>query len=43
MITKAAADLLIQRIENPDDPILSVPRQIVFPTIYTPRESVGQV
>jgi LacI family transcriptional regulator len=43
MITKAAADLLIQRIENPDDPTLCEPQQIVFPTIYTPRESVSNV
>jgi LacI family transcriptional regulator len=43
MITKAAADLLIQRIENPDDPAHGEPQQIVFPTIYTPRESVSNV
>lgn len=41
MITRAAADLLISRIENPDSPELAEPRQVVFPTIYTPRESVG--
>jgi LacI family transcriptional regulator len=40
-ITQAAADLLIQRIENPDSADVMLPRQVIFPTIYTPRESVG--
>jgi DNA-binding LacI/PurR family transcriptional regulator len=40
MITGAAARLLISRIELPDGEELP-PRQEVFPTIYTPRESVG--
>lgn len=40
-ITQEAADLLIQRIEHPDAPEVSQPRQVIFPTIYTPRESVG--
>jgi DNA-binding LacI/PurR family transcriptional regulator len=40
MITGAAARLLISRIELPDGEHLP-PRQEVFPTIYTPRESVG--
>jgi len=40
-ITQEAADLLIQRIEQPDAAEVSQPRQVIFPTIYTPRESVG--
>jgi len=39
-ITRTAADLLISRIESAD-PASLAPRQEVFPTIYTPRESVG--
>ncbi|WP_193211951.1 LacI family DNA-binding transcriptional regulator [Luteolibacter marinus] len=39
-ITKCAADLLISRIEGTVD-AETPPRQEVFPTIYTPRESVG--
>jgi LacI family transcriptional regulator len=41
MITAAAADLLISRIEGSSDPSLAQPRQIVFPTIFTRRESVA--
>ena len=37
-ITKAAADLLISRIEGHAEP---EPRQEVFSTIYTPRQSTG--
>jgi LacI family transcriptional regulator len=40
-ITQEAADLLIQRIEQPDAAEVAQPRQVIFPTIYTPRESVG--
>ena len=40
MITRTAADLLISRIEGTVD-AGHPPRQEVFPTIYTPRESVG--
>jgi LacI family transcriptional regulator len=39
MITRAAAELLISRIEAKDAEL--PPRQEVFATIYTPRESVG--
>jgi len=42
-ITQEAADLLIRRIEHPDAEDLTQPRQVIFPTIYTPRESVGSV
>ena len=42
MISQTAADLLISRIEGrPGDPDLATPRQVVFPTIFTRRESVG--
>lgn len=41
MITRAAAELLISRIEAKDADL--PPRQEVFATIYTPRESVGPV
>ncbi len=41
MITQAAAELLISRINDARDVDLSKPRQVVFPTIYTARESVG--
>ena len=40
MISRAAAELLISRIELPVGVELA-PRQQVFPTLYTPRESVG--
>jgi LacI family transcriptional regulator len=40
MISTAASRLLISRIELPEGESLP-PRQEVFPTIYTPRESVG--
>lgn len=40
-ITQEAADLLIQRIEHPESEEVTQPRQVIFPTIYTPRESVG--
>lgn len=40
-ITQEAADLLIQRIEHSEAAELAQPRQVIFPTIYTPRESVG--
>lgn len=40
-ITQEAADLLIQRIEHRDSTELAQARQVIFPTIYTPRESVG--
>ncbi|MCW1885844.1 LacI family transcriptional regulator [Luteolibacter flavescens] len=40
MITRTAADLLISRIEAAEEEPLP-PRQEVFPTIYTPRESVS--
>lgn len=39
-ITRTAADLLISRIETPDGSHLP-PRQEIFSTVYTPRESVG--
>lgn len=39
-ITRTAADLLISRIESPDAAALA-PRQEIFATVYTPRESVG--
>jgi LacI family transcriptional regulator len=39
-ITRTAADLLISRIEAAD-PTALPPRQEVFATVYTPRESVG--
>jgi DNA-binding LacI/PurR family transcriptional regulator len=39
-ITRTAADLLISRIESADASALP-PRQEVFSTVYTPRESVG--
>ncbi|MCW1921179.1 LacI family transcriptional regulator [Luteolibacter arcticus] len=39
-ITRAAADLLISRIESADAAALP-PRQEIFATVYTPRESVG--
>lgn len=39
-ITRAAADLLISQIEATDG-IQLPPRQEVFSTVYTPRESVG--
>lgn len=38
-ITKTAADLLISRIEGNAEP---APRQEVFSTIYTPRQSTGE-
>jgi DNA-binding LacI/PurR family transcriptional regulator len=39
-ITRAAADLLISRIEGTvEDP--TVPTQIIFPTHFVARESVG--
>jgi LacI family transcriptional regulator len=37
-ITRTAADLLISRIETPEK---IAPRQEVFATVYTPRESTG--
>jgi LacI family transcriptional regulator len=40
-ITKKAAELLIARIEQTDSSTVAEPRQIIFPTIYTPRESVA--
>lgn len=40
-ITQTAAELLISRIEGGADPALAEPRQVVFPTIFTPRESVA--
>jgi DNA-binding LacI/PurR family transcriptional regulator len=40
MISAAASRLLISRIELPAGESLP-PRQEVFPTLYTPRESVG--
>jgi LacI family transcriptional regulator len=39
-ITRTAADLLISRIESADAAALA-PRQEIFATVYTPRESVG--
>lgn len=39
-ITRTAAELLISRIEA-TDPLGLPPRQEIFPTFYTPRESVG--
>jgi LacI family transcriptional regulator len=39
-ITRTAADLLISRIESTDATALA-PRQEIFATVYTPRESVG--
>jgi|688.fasta_scaffold179377_2 LacI family transcriptional regulator len=41
MITQAAAELLISRITDARDVDLSNPRQVICPTIYTARESVG--
>ncbi len=41
MITQAAAELLISRIEGGSDPELAQPRQVVYPTLFTRRESVG--
>lgn len=40
-ITRAALKMLLERIENPGDPALACPRQIVFPTRFIRRESVG--
>jgi LacI family transcriptional regulator len=40
-ITQKAAELLIARIEQTDSSTDAEPRQIIFPTIYTPRESVA--
>jgi uroporphyrin-3 C-methyltransferase len=33
----------VSRIEQPEAEDLAQPRQVIFPTIYTPRESVGSV
>lgn len=41
-ITRTAAELLLGRIEHPEDAALAGPRQIVFPTHFVHRESVGQ-
>jgi LacI family transcriptional regulator len=38
-ITQKAAELLIARMEQAD--ATQTPQQIIFPTIYTPRESVA--
>ena len=40
-ISRAAADLLLSRIEPGDSPPPDTPRQIVFPTHFIARESVG--
>jgi len=40
-ITRTATEMLLARIEHPDDPALGKPRQVVFPTLFVRRESVG--
>lgn len=40
-ITQAAAELLISRIEQSTTTETTEPQQIIFPTVYTPRESVA--
>jgi DNA-binding LacI/PurR family transcriptional regulator len=41
MITRAAADLLLSRIDPGDEPAPAGPRQVVLPTHFVRRESVG--